>query len=93
MSERIKTFMSKKKNQIMLATPAVSAMMAVPAFCADGDPTIQSYLAGVATVFEWILSQLTVLITFIFGNPFLAVSLYLFMAGAVIAFFIRIKNA
>lgn len=51
------------------------------------------YLAQVAQVFTWLLSQITVLITFILGNPFLAVSLVLFMCGAVISFFIRIKNS
>lgn len=54
---------------------------------------MSSYLAQVAGVFTWILSQITVLITFILGNPFLAVSLVLFMCGAVISFFIRIKNS
>lgn len=56
-------------------------------------PTMSSYLAQVAEVFTWILSQVTALITFILGNPFLAVSLVLFMCGAVVSFFIRIKNA
>lgn len=52
-----------------------------------------AYLEQVAQVFTWILSQITVLITFILGNPFLAVSLVLFMCGAVISFFVRIKNS
>lgn len=52
-----------------------------------------AYLGDVATVFAWILSQITVLITFIMGNPFLSVNLFLFMCGAVVAFFIRIKNS
>lgn len=56
-------------------------------------PTMTSYLAQVADVFGWILSRITELITFILGNPFLAVSLVLFMCGAVISFFIRIKNS
>lgn len=51
------------------------------------------YLSNVGTVFTWILSQITVLITFIMGNPFLGVSLFLFMCGAVVSFFIRIKNS
>lgn len=51
------------------------------------------YLAQVATVFTWILTHITELITFILGNPFLAVSLVLFMCGAVISFYIRIKNS
>lgn len=56
-------------------------------------PTMTSYLSQVAEVFTWILSQITALISFILGNPFLAVSLVLFMCGAVVSFFIRIKNA
>ena len=60
---------------------------------AEGDPTMSTYLAQVAQVFTWILSKITELITFILGNPFLSVSLVLFMCGAVISFFIRIKNA
>lgn len=51
------------------------------------------YLGQVGTVFTWLLSENTELITFILGNPFLAVSLVLFMCGAVISFFIRIKNS
>lgn len=58
-----------------------------------GEQTMTTYLAAVAQVFTWLLSQITVLITFILGNPFLAVSLVLFMCGAVISFFIRIKNS
>lgn len=57
------------------------------------DPTMTSYLAQVAEVFTWILTEITELITFILGNPFLAVSLVLFMCGAVISFFVRIKNS
>lgn len=56
-------------------------------------PTMTSYLGDVATVFAWILERITDLITFILGNPFLAVGLVLFMCGAVISFFIRIKNS
>lgn len=51
------------------------------------------YLSQVGTVFTWILGEITELITFILGNPFLAVGLVLFMCGAVISFFMRIKNA
>lgn len=59
----------------------------------DTAVTITSYLSSVTTVFTWILERITQLITFIMGNPFLAVSLFLFMCGAVISFFIRIKNS
>lgn len=52
-----------------------------------------AYLEQVGTVFTWLLTEITELITFILGNPFLAVGLVLFMCGAVISFFIRIKNA
>lgn len=55
--------------------------------------TITSYLSAVTTVFTWILERIGQLITFIMGNPFLAVSLFLFMCGAVVSFFIRIKNS
>ena len=51
------------------------------------------YLNQVSTVFTWILGQLTELITFILANPFLAVSLVLFMCGAVISFYVRVKNS
>ena len=51
------------------------------------------YLNQVSQVFTWILGQLTELITFILGNPFLAVSMVLFMCGAVISFYVRIKNS
>lgn len=54
---------------------------------------ITSYLSFVGTVFTWLLTTIGVLITFILGNPFLAVSLLLFMAGTVISFYIRIKNS
>lgn len=56
-------------------------------------PTMSSYLAQVADVFTWILARITELITFILGNPFLAVSLVLFMCGAIVSFFVRIKNS
>lgn len=55
--------------------------------------TMASYLDQVGQVFTWILARITELITFILGNPFLAVSLVLFMCGAVISFYIRIKNS
>lgn len=55
--------------------------------------TITSYLSQVTTVFTWILERIGQLISFIMGNPFLAVSLFLFMCGAVVSFFIRIKNS
>ena len=55
--------------------------------------TMDTYLEQVATVFGWILTQITGLISFILGNPFLAVSLVLFMCGAVVSFYIRIKNS
>lgn len=55
--------------------------------------TMSSFLDQVGTVFTWILTHITELIEFILGNPFLAVGLVLFMCGAVISFFIRIKNA
>lgn len=55
--------------------------------------TMASYLDQVGQVFTWILARITDLITFILGNPFLAVSLVLFMCGAVISFYIRIKNS
>ena len=51
------------------------------------------YLAQVTTVFTWLLTSITSLITFILGNPFLAVSLVLFMCGAVVSFYVRIKNS
>lgn len=66
---------------IMMVDPAPSA------------PTMASYLAAVGQVFTWLLTEITELITFILGNPFLAVTLVLFMCGAVVSFFIRIKNA
>ena len=56
-------------------------------------PTMTTYLEQVTQVFTWLLTNITSLITFILGNPFLAVGLVLFMCGAVISFFIRIKNA
>lgn len=55
--------------------------------------TLSDYLAQVTTVFTWILERIAELIQFIFANPFLAIGLFLFLVGAVIAFFIRIKNA
>ena len=51
------------------------------------------YLGQVSTVFGWMLQQISSLIGFILGNPFLAVSLVLFMCGAVVSFYIRIKNS
>lgn len=59
----------------------------------SGDQTLTTYLAAVTEVFTWILARIGELITFIMGNPFLAVSLFLFMCGAVVSFFIRIKNS
>lgn len=95
MFEKIKNFVVSKRHQIAtaVAAPAMSAVGYVAVFADDPAPTVTTYLSGVAEVFSWILTQITVLINFIFNNPFLAVSLYLFMAGCVIAFFIRIKNA
>lgn len=86
------------QNHLMQIRYTVAAMImllfgASPAWAAEGDPTMTSYLGQVAEVFTWILKEITELITFIIGNPFLAVGLVLFMCGAVISFFIRIKNA
>lgn len=74
---------------------AASCGCVLPAYAADtgGGVTMATYLDQVGQVFTWILTHITELITFILGNPFLAVSLVLFMCGAVISFFIRIKNA
>ena len=55
--------------------------------------TMTEYLEQVATVFGWLLQQISALISFILANPFLAVSLVLFMCGAVISFYIRVKNS
>lgn len=54
---------------------------------------MSAYLDQVTTVFTWLLTEITELITFILGNPFLAVGLVLFMCGAVISFYARIKNS
>lgn len=54
---------------------------------------MSDYLGQVGTVFTWLLKEITELITFILGNPFLCVSLVLFMCGAVISFYGRIKNS
>lgn len=63
-------------------------------FTPNGDiSNIGTYLLDVSRVFSWLLSTIGILITFILGNPFLAVSLLLFMAGTVISFYIRIKNS
>lgn len=59
----------------------------------SSDLGINYYLSFVTQVFSWLLTTIGVLITFILGNPFLAVSLLLFMAGTVISFYIRIKNS
>lgn len=61
-------------------------------YYADSVP-ISIYLNNVGQVFKWLLATIGTLITFILGNPFLAVSLLLFMAGTVISFYIRIKNS
>lgn len=55
--------------------------------------SITDYLTFVSSVFAWLLTTIGVLIGFILGNPFLAVSLLLFMAGTIISFYIRIKNS
>ena len=65
--------------------------MATPSI--PGGGLMESYLNQVSQVFTWLLGQITELISFILDNPFLAVSLVLFMCGAVISFFIRIKNS
>lgn len=52
-----------------------------------------SYLSSVQQVFSWLLDHVAELITFIMGNVFLAVSLFLFLCGAVISFFVKIKRA
>ena len=54
---------------------------------------MSEYLNQVSFVFTWILGQITQLISFILDNPFLAVSLVLFMCGAVISFYVRVKNS
>lgn len=51
------------------------------------------FLSDVADVFSWILSHIGDLITFILANAFLSVSLLLFMCGAVISFFVRLKRS
>lgn len=96
-------FLKKKYEELkahalalVAAVPAASAVLAVPALASEAgpaSPSMAGYLDQVGTVFTWILAHITELITFILGNPFLAVSLVLFMCGAVISFFIRIKNA
>lgn len=51
------------------------------------------YLSIIRVVFSWILENITELITFILGNAFLAVGLSLFLAGCVVAFFVRVKRS
>ena len=65
--------------------------MATPSV--PGGGVVGDYLNQVSFVFTWILGQLTQLISFILDNPFLAVSMVLFMCGAVISFYVRIKNS
>ena len=65
--------------------------MATPSV--PGGGVVDDYLNQVSFVFTWILGQLTQLIAFILDNPFLAVSMVLFMCGAVISFYVRIKNS
>ena len=65
--------------------------MATPSV--PGGGVVTEYLQQVSFVFTWILGQITQLIGFILDNPFLAVSLVLFMCGAVISFYVRIKNS
>lgn len=55
--------------------------------------SMSDYLNQVSLVFTWILGQITQLISFILDNPFLAVGLVLFMCGAVISFYVRVKNS
>lgn len=79
--------------RLTAASGALTVVSASPVFAADGDMTVTGYLSQVGTVFTWLLSEITELISFIFGNPFLGVSLVLFMCGAVVSFFVRIKNS
>lgn len=87
-----------ERYRLLIVSLFSSALMAFPSLAAEGDTpsggvTMASYLEQVGTVFTWILTQITALISFILGNPFLAVSLVLFMCGAVISFYARIKNS
>lgn len=85
----------KKLNplSVSVVTAAVSCGASTPALAAEGDASVTSYLSTVAEVFTWLITQMAALITFILGNPFLSVGLALFMCGAVISFFIRVKNS
>lgn len=51
------------------------------------------FLVNVKLVFTWIISHIGDLISFILANAFLSVSLLLFMCGAVISFFVRVKRS
>ena len=73
-----------------------SVAMAFPALASGGDSPseaadISSFLDTSSTLFAWILDEMGNLISFVMANPFLAVGLSLFIVGAVIAFFVRIK--
>lgn len=65
----------------------------VNVFNGGSSGNITTYLFNVSGIFTWLLSSIGILISFILGNAFLAVSLLLFMAGTVISFYIRIKNS
>lgn len=52
-----------------------------------------SYTSVVSEVFTWIINHIGDLITFILDNAFLSVSLLLFMCGAAISFFVKVKRS
>ena len=82
------------KYRVGIMTFFMSLISPIAVFASEPSGNAMSeYLEQVGTVFTWILGQITELITFILGNPFLAVSLVLFMCGAVISFYVRVKKS
>ena len=77
----------KKYRSIPVATGVASVAMAFPAFAEGGTPAtgLDSLLATFSVVTAWLWKECGLLLTWILSQPIL-------LAGAVVAFFMRIYH-
>lgn len=55
--------------------------------------SISSLLSTFTTIAAWLWSEVGLLLTFIIGQPILALAMSLFFIGAIVSFFLRIYHS
>ena len=84
----------RKYRCVPVATGVASVAMAFPAFAEEGTPAagLSGLLATFSVVTAWLWKECGLLLTWILSQPILLAAMCLFIAGAVVAFFMRIYH-